>query len=137
MSITVSFIYYFCYLPQMVSCNGCGRFFKKRGLNSHMRHCKGGEKGTTTGRRLSLTLPDVVNQCQLCSMKFKTVQGLKTHERFCKGKVVEPSTSRRLSTTLPVSSDNVCTVCGDLSATPTGLKMHILYHRKQTSQFSP
>ena len=81
-------------------------------------------------RVLYSTYFDMYFQCSKCDVTLKTIQAKKTHEKFCKGKPTQPSSLRRLSTTLPVRNENICNVCGDVLSTPTGLKVHMLSHRK-------
>ena len=114
----------------------CGKVFdKKRGLSSHARFCK--QAPVSKENTLSATLPPPDTEasslvCNKCEKSFKSIQALRTHERFCKGKIetVKGGSERRLSMTLPVNCENICTVCGDIIATPTGLKVHMLSHRK-------
>ena len=79
----------------------------------------------------NIILVTLVVQCSKCDVTLKTIQALKTHEKFCRGKPTQFTGSRSLSTTLPVFNDNSCSVCGDVLPTPTGLKVHMLSHKKK------
>ena len=107
------------------------RFCPKRPAAALQEHVPAA--GPSPARRLSTSMPPPPPpQCTKCNTTFKTVQATRTHERHCKGRLekVAVAPARRLSTTLPVNNDNICPVCGDSLPSPTGLKVHILTHKK-------
>ena len=140
--------------PDLVVCPYCQKTFKKKGLANHVKHCK---LKNEHQKRLSTSMPlnnpdcDMIGasqvstkvislvfnvflmssfKCNLCDVTFKAVQALRTHQKFCKGPPQSLPSARRLSTTLPVQNMNQCQYCGDISDTPTGLKVHMYRHHK-------